>query len=58
MWNPLPKTQMRVNLKQKINPVSAPKNIGDCVQSRDESIGTLLAPYFFLDKIFQTKLMP
>jgi hypothetical protein len=59
MWSPLPKTLMRVNLKQKINPLSEPKNTGDCVQSRDESISTSFEPpLFWLDNIFKTKLVP
>ncbi len=42
------------NLKQKISPLIVPKNIGDCVPSRDKSIGTPLDPPLFqLDNIFK-----
>jgi hypothetical protein len=32
------------------SPLSAPKNIGDCIRSRDESIGTPL------DQLFKTEI--
>jgi hypothetical protein len=44
--------QVFFNLKENISPLSVPKKIGDCVPSREESIGTPLDPtLFWLDNI-------